>query len=117
VTDPTGEEVLAYFDTLSNWGRWGPDDEVGTLNLVTPEATAAGAALVREGLAISCSRRLDLDSNDAISHPHRYFSLHGEGLADEHRVPRFPSAPGAPAMELRTGVHRPDLSWRGADPP
>jgi kynurenine formamidase len=34
---------------LSNWGRWGPDDELGTLNLVTPERVAAAAALARTG--------------------------------------------------------------------
>jgi hypothetical protein len=25
-----------YIDRCSNWGRWGPDDEVGTVNLITP---------------------------------------------------------------------------------
>jgi kynurenine formamidase len=34
---------------LSNWGRWGPDDELGTLNHVTPERIAAAAALARTG--------------------------------------------------------------------
>jgi kynurenine formamidase len=34
---------------LSNWGRWGPDDEIGTLNLVTPARVAAAAALARTG--------------------------------------------------------------------
>lgn len=33
---PSEDEVLGYFATLSNWGRWGPDDELGTLNYVTP---------------------------------------------------------------------------------
>jgi kynurenine formamidase len=34
---------------LTNWGRWGADDERGTLNLVTPERVAAAAALIRTG--------------------------------------------------------------------
>jgi kynurenine formamidase len=34
---------------LSNWGRWGSDDELGTLNLVTPECVAHGASLARTG--------------------------------------------------------------------
>ena len=29
---PSEAEVLRYFDTCSNWGRWGADDELGTLN-------------------------------------------------------------------------------------
>ena len=32
-TLPTEEEVLEYFTTLSNWGRWGNDDQIGTLKL------------------------------------------------------------------------------------
>ena len=34
---------------LSNWGRWGAEDERGTLNLITPERLVAAAALVRKG--------------------------------------------------------------------
>ena len=30
--NPTEEEVLGYVETLRNWDRWGPDDELGTLN-------------------------------------------------------------------------------------
>jgi kynurenine formamidase len=35
--------------SLSNWGRWGDDDEIGTLNFVTPEKRVAAAQLVRTG--------------------------------------------------------------------
>ena len=41
--------------SLSNWGRWGDDDERGTLNLVTDEARRRGAALVTDGVAVSCA--------------------------------------------------------------
>jgi kynurenine formamidase len=34
---------------LSNWGRWGPDDEIGTLNFVGPQQIQAAAAEVRSG--------------------------------------------------------------------
>ena len=40
-------------DELSNWGRWGPDDELGAANLITPEKRRAAAALVTEGLSVS----------------------------------------------------------------
>ena len=33
----------------SNWGRWGPDDEIGTANFVTPDVVLAAARLVRKG--------------------------------------------------------------------
>ena len=38
---------------VRNWGRWGPDDEVGTLNLVDAEARLRGAASVVSGQAFA----------------------------------------------------------------
>ena len=52
---PTEEEVLGYFDYCSNWGRWGPDDSAGTINLITPEKRRAAAGLVRTGRSVSLS--------------------------------------------------------------
>ncbi|GAA0941685.1 cyclase family protein [Pseudonocardia zijingensis] len=54
-TVPAQEEVLGYFDTLSNWGRWGADDERGTLNLVTDDVRLAAAQAVRHGRSVSCA--------------------------------------------------------------
>ena len=42
-----------WMDELSNWGRWGPDDEVGAFNLITPAKRAEAAALVTEGFTVS----------------------------------------------------------------
>jgi kynurenine formamidase len=53
---PTEDEVLGYMGSLSNWGRWGPDDELGTLNLITPAKRAQAGRLVREGISVTCSR-------------------------------------------------------------
>jgi hypothetical protein len=33
---PSQNEFLAWMSELSNWGRWGADDQRGTLNLITP---------------------------------------------------------------------------------
>jgi kynurenine formamidase len=52
-------DVLAFHETLSNWGRWGDEDQLGALNLITPEITAAAAATVRTGRTVSCARTLD----------------------------------------------------------
>ncbi|MFI5708088.1 cyclase family protein [Kribbella sp. NPDC051620] len=51
---PTQDDVLGYFDTLSNWGRWGDDDELGTLNLITDDVRLAAARAVRHGRSVSC---------------------------------------------------------------
>jgi kynurenine formamidase len=45
----------AWQTELSNWGRWGKDDELGTLNLITPTKRMAALALVKEGVPVSLS--------------------------------------------------------------
>ena len=52
----TRETIDQWFDRLSNWGRWGKNDELGALNLVTPDKRRQAAKLVREGQPISLSR-------------------------------------------------------------
>ena len=59
---PTREEVDSYFNDRNNWGRWGDDDEVGAVNLITPEKRIAAAQLVRSGKAISLSRYFPKES-------------------------------------------------------
>lgn len=36
-------------ERCKNWGRWGPDDEIGTLNFVTPQRVIEAARLVKQG--------------------------------------------------------------------
>lgn len=43
------------FRRISNWGRWGPDDQRGALNFITPAKRLAAAQLVREGAAVSAA--------------------------------------------------------------
>ena len=50
---------MSWFRTLSNWGRWGLDDVLGTLNYVTDERRAAAAALVRTGRVVSAAWPID----------------------------------------------------------
>ncbi|BCJ37255.1 cyclase [Actinocatenispora thailandica] len=51
---PAQDEVLGYFDTLSNWGRWGDDDQRGALNHITDGVRLAAARAVRHGRSVSC---------------------------------------------------------------
>jgi kynurenine formamidase len=44
---------------LRNWGRWGPDDERGTLNYITPETVVRAARLVRRGAVFSLAIPFD----------------------------------------------------------
>ncbi|MDN4479175.1 cyclase family protein [Demequina sp. SYSU T00039] len=61
--DPRDPEaaIAATARAVSNWGRWGEDDAVGTLNLIDDRARARAAALVRTGESISLSLPFDMD--------------------------------------------------------
>src|SRR6476660_10295521 len=52
----TAAEYQRWQTELSNWGRWGKDDELGTLNLITPAKRKQAAALVKEGFSVSLAR-------------------------------------------------------------
>jgi kynurenine formamidase len=56
----TKAEYERWQKELSNWGRWGKDDEFGTLNLITPAKRKQAAALVKDGITVS------LASNERI---------------------------------------------------
>lgn len=58
MTDPILDEAELgqIYERCKNWGRWGDDDQLGTLNYITAEKRRAAAGLVREGLAISLSQ-------------------------------------------------------------
>jgi kynurenine formamidase len=51
----TKDDVARMFEELKNWGRWGADDERGTLNLITAAKTKAALALARDGVTVSCA--------------------------------------------------------------
>ena len=58
--EPGDEVTKEQFDTwmteLSNWGRWGADDQMGALNLITPAKRVAAARLVQAGRTVSMAR-------------------------------------------------------------
>jgi hypothetical protein len=55
---PTREEVNSFMRARRNWGRWGEDDQVGAINLVTAEKRLKSMALVRTGRMVSLSREM-----------------------------------------------------------
>jgi kynurenine formamidase len=74
-TVPTIETVRAKCAQYNNWGRWGPDDELGALNYVTPDKIAASARLVRTGKVFSLALPLD-DAGPQTGSFGRYNPLH-----------------------------------------
>jgi kynurenine formamidase len=56
----TKDDIERWMTELSNWGRWGKDDQAGTVNLITPAKRKQAAALVKEGISISMSLDADI---------------------------------------------------------
>jgi kynurenine formamidase len=62
----SAEQFDSWLAEISNWGRWGEDDELGTLNLITAAKRLAAARLVQDGVSVSLS--LDLNTQaDALN--------------------------------------------------
>ncbi|HSJ95821.1 MAG TPA: cyclase family protein [Myxococcota bacterium] len=94
----TSDEVLAFHRTLSNWGRWGEDDQLGTLHWISAGKRVAAAGLVRSGRTVGCSRELPTepaaDNERAVVHLMTgtagegwggdYFALAPHGYAVSH---------------------------------
>ncbi|HYL76875.1 MAG TPA: cyclase family protein [Bryobacteraceae bacterium] len=55
----TREQVDRWMTEISNWGRWGKDDQRGTLNLITPQKRRQALRLVRDGVSVSLAHILD----------------------------------------------------------
>ena len=54
----TKEQFDEWMTKLSNWGRWGKDDERGALNNITADNTRQAAALAKAGITVSLSHQL-----------------------------------------------------------
>ena len=68
----TFDEFNKIFEAVRNWGRWGPDDELGTLNYMTRDTVRAAAGLVRSGrratMAIPMSTIAGPDNPSPVTH-------------------------------------------------
>ena len=55
----SAEKYDRWMQDISNWGRWGKDDELGTLNLITADKRKAAARLVQDGVSVSLALELN----------------------------------------------------------
>jgi kynurenine formamidase len=104
---PDPAEIPGYMTALSNWGRWGAEDELGTLNLITPSRVAAAAGLVTAGRPVSCAWPVDPAVPDVYGTPQRLMLLGGAG------PPPAPPAPGAEHRPHRSAVEYIGLAFHG----
>jgi len=82
----TIEQVNRWETELSNWGKWGPDDEGGSLNYVTPAKTKDAMKLARDGVVVSLSRFASVEK--AADNFNFGETKHWFWLADPQGVPR-----------------------------
>lgn len=92
---------------VNNWGRWGADDEIGTLNLITDEVVREAAATVRSGRRIPLAIALKQDGVQTGMIPGRVNPLHAMVQINQELF-----GPGTVAtsddivtMSLQTGTH------------
>ena len=79
---PTQVWMEKVFEATKNWGRWGAEDESGALNFITPKLRAAAAALVRDGVAVSCARELPVEPSVENPRPVHHHMLVAGDVAD-----------------------------------
>ncbi len=60
----TKEQYDRWMTELSNWGRWGDDDQLGALNLITPAKRVEAAGLVETGRVVSMARDMTIERLD-----------------------------------------------------
>ena len=74
-------EFDQMFQSVCNWGRWGPEDDRGTLNYITPECVRRAASLVRAGRSVSLAIPINTiagpdNPRPAIHYMVRNFDIH-----------------------------------------
>lgn len=73
---PLPQEFHDIAARVNNWGRWGPDDEIGTLNLITTQVVREAAACIRSGRRIPLALPLRQDGVQTGVIPGRVNPLH-----------------------------------------
>jgi kynurenine formamidase len=63
----TKTDIDRMMKELSNWNRWGADDQIGALHLITPAKRKEAAALVRDGISVSLAH--DVETQKAADNP------------------------------------------------
>jgi kynurenine formamidase len=105
-----------FFDlakAVNNWGRWGAEDERGTLNLITPSAVQAAAALVQDGKRFDLSIPMSADGPQlgfvkGRTNPDRSTIMHLTLHGDDERGVRFND--DAVSMGVQAATHWDSLS-------
>ena len=74
--DVTMAAIKTMAERVKNWGKWGPDDEIGTLNYVQPADLTAAAALVKKGKSFSLGLDFNQDGPQRTGWGGRFNPIH-----------------------------------------
>src|ERR1041384_1614804 len=101
---------------LSNWGRWGPDDQLGTMNLISPAKRRAALALVKEGVPVSLSTNTFFEKEIDVPCPAEWAMLTATDTGSTDRI-AYPCIHGAAATHIDSLAHTffAGRMWNGYD--
>jgi len=106
----------AWQTELSNWGRWGKDDQLGTLNLITPAKRRAALALVKEGVPVSLAANAFTEKAADVPCPAQWAMTNATQTGATDGV-SFPCIHGASMTHLDSLAHTffAGKMWNGYD--
>ncbi len=114
------QEILDLAERVRNWGRWGDDDEIGTVNFITDQVVKAALGSVRTGERISLAFPLQDEGGLQIGaipgrdNPNRTMIMVNEAMLGDPDM--FCTSDDSVSMGLQAGTHWDGLchaSWRG----
>jgi kynurenine formamidase len=76
----TTAEFDALFTQVSNWGRWGTDDQLGSVNLVTAAKRKQAVTLVKSGISVSLAHNPLTERAEDNNNPFEHTMLRGNNL-------------------------------------
>ena len=87
---------------LSNWGRWGKDDQMGAVNLITPAKRKEALNSVKDGVSVSMARRAEIEP--ALDNPRPITRVMN---------PRRGGGPGSPPPDISGASDTYTISYHG----
>jgi kynurenine formamidase len=89
----TREDFDRLFKEVSNWGRWGKNDQMGAVNLITPAKRKQAVASVKEGVSVSLAR--NAETQPAVDNPQPIIHEMGGGGRGGPNAKKGPTPPAA----------------------
>src|SRR2546426_5355330 len=100
----TAADYERWQTELTNWGRWGKDDEMGALNLITPAKRKAATSLVKEGITVSLASNASTQKDVDVPCPVEWAMTAASLAAATDRI-GYPCIHGAGATHIDSFAH------------